>query len=183
MTLVDSPGDRLLVLCTGNAARSVIAGAAIRSHGLHGVEVDTAGTLVVEGQPMSWRTRAAFDAIGLPVPAHRSRQAAISDLDRADLVIGLAPEQVRWVRREHPSASARTGTLKRLVRDLPSGAGDLGARVSSLGLAWIELEEWEEVMDPGGGDAEDFIACAHEIRMLVDAFASAFGRSSRSLAR
>jgi protein-tyrosine-phosphatase len=148
-----------------------MAGAALRDR-LPDVEVETAGTLTVDGQPMSWRTRDALTSVGLEIPRHRSRQASHADLDRADLVIGLAPEHVLWVRREHPSAAARTATLKRLCRDLPAHAGDLPDRVAALGLADVELEPWEEVIDPGGGDADVFKACAREVVTLIDALAA-----------
>jgi protein-tyrosine-phosphatase len=157
---------RLLVLCTGNATRSVLAGAAIRAH-LPDLDVVTAGTLSVDGRPMSWRTRAAFDAVGLDAPGHLSRQAVADDLRAADLVVGLAPEHVLWVRRQHPTAVARTGTLKRLARELPADDRDLPARVASLDLASVELQPWEEVVDPGGGEVDAFVECAHEVVALV----------------
>jgi protein-tyrosine-phosphatase len=40
-----------------------------------------------------------------------------------------------------------------------------------LDLANVELTECEEVVDPGGGEVEDFVACAREIVTLVDALA------------
>jgi protein-tyrosine phosphatase len=161
----------ILFLCTGNAARSVIAGAALAAR-LPDVVVETAGTLAIDGQPMSWRTRTALESVGLEPPWHRSRQASIADLDRATLIVGLAPEHVHWVRRNHAGAAPRTATLKRLCRDLPTDAAPLAERVASLGLADVELEDWEEVVDPGGGEVEVFIECAHEVFDLVDQLAA-----------
>jgi protein-tyrosine phosphatase len=156
----------LVFLCTGNAARSVMAGAALAAH-LPDWHVSTAGTLVVEGQPMSWRTKAALDAVGLGAPLHRSRQATASEVRNAALVIALAPEHVRWVRRTHAEAAAHTATLRRLARDLPDHDAPLSERVASLALADVELGDWEEVVDPGGGDADAFAACAVEVVDLV----------------
>ena len=160
----------ILILCTGNATRSVIAGAVLKAH-LPDVEIATAGTMSIDGLPMSWRTKAGFEAVGVKPPSHRSRQVLPPDLDAATLIIGLAPEHVNWVRREHPSAAPRTATLKRLVRDLADDDRPLAARVAELGLADIELRPWEEVVDPGGGEVEAFIACAQEVVPLVDELA------------
>ncbi|HLT17785.1 MAG TPA: hypothetical protein VK007_13880 [Acidimicrobiales bacterium] len=156
----------VLFLCTGNAARSVMAGAALAAHLPHW-HVATAGTLVVEGQPMSWRTRAALEQVGLAPPPHRSRQADAAALDHADLVVGLAPEHVEWVRRTHPLAAPRTATLRRLARDLPAGPAPLAERLAALALDTVALEPWEEVVDPGGGEADVFAACAAEVARLV----------------
>lgn len=156
----------VLFICTGNAARSVMAGAALAAH-LPDCHVSTAGTLVVEGQPMSLRTRAAIEGVGLAAPHHLSRQASALDLTRSALVVALAPEHVLWVRRQHPEAAPRTATLRRLVRDLAPGPAPLPERVSELALDTVELTDWEEVVDPGGGDHEVFATCAREVAELV----------------
>lgn len=155
-----------MFLCTGNAARSVMAGAALSAH-LPDWHVTTAGTLVVEGQPMSVRTRAALEQVGLEAPQHRSRQASADNLRHAALVIAMAPEHVRWVRRTYPEVAPRTATLRRLVRDLPSGPAPLHERVTGLALHEVELGDWEEVVDPGGGDNATYAACAIEVTELV----------------
>ncbi|MFZ9383813.1 MAG: hypothetical protein ACO27U_03970 [Ilumatobacteraceae bacterium] len=156
----------LLVICTGNAARSVMAGAALIDREPR-LDVVTAGTFSVDGQPISWRTREALSRVGLEARHHRSKQITRDHVENADLVIGLAPEHVQWIRREHPDVAARTATLRRLVRDLGTD-GSLTERVARLSLHEVLLEPWEEVVDPGGGEVEDFITCVFDVVELVD---------------
>lgn len=160
----------VLFLCTGNATRSVLAGAALRTRLPH-LAIDTAGTLTVDGCPVSVRTRAAFDAVALAVPKHLSKQAHAHHLEAADLIVCLAPEHVRWVRREHPASANKTATLKRLVRDLDSSGG-VAAGTKALDLAALTLEPWEEVIDPGGMETNAYIDCAHEVVALIDELAA-----------
>ena len=157
----------IVFLCTGNAARSVMGGAIVRAR-RDDIEIVTAGTHVIEGMPMSWRTRDALGALGVGAEGHRSYQLRDGDVAIADLVIAMAGEHVGYVRRVHPQAAARTVTLKRLARDLTPGGADLAARVAALGLADVTLEPWEDVEDPAGGDLPEFEACAREISDLLE---------------
>ncbi len=156
----------VLVLCTGNAARSVMAGAALRASAPD-LAVTTAGTFVIDGQPQSWRTRDAMAEVGLADPAHRSTQLRPADLAAANLVIAMAREHVLYIRRHHPDAADRTATLKRLSRELPPGPDDLVRRVAGLALDEVQLEEWEDIGDPAGGEIEEFVACAREVQRLA----------------
>jgi protein-tyrosine-phosphatase len=162
----------VLFLCTGNATRSVIAGCALRRR-RPDLLVATAGTLTVDGLPISWRTRAALDDVGLTWPRHASRQVDRVTLDEADLVVGLAPEHIEWVRREHAAVGPRAGTLIRLAERLAGpGSAPLAERVAALQLGMVTLEPREEVVDPGGGEVESYVACARQVVALVDRLAA-----------
>jgi protein-tyrosine phosphatase len=156
----------LVTLCTGNAARSVMAGAILAEH-LPALVVSTRGTHVIEGLPMSWRTRDAIVAVGANAEGHRSTQVRAEDLETADLVLAMACEHVTYVRRHFPDAAPRTATLKRLARDLPGVHGSLAERLTALRLDEVALESWEDVEDPAGGEPDVFHSCAVEIHELL----------------
>ena len=161
----------VLFLCTGNAARSVMAGVMLESKGLS-VTVTTAGTHVVEHQPVSIRTRRALEVVGLHASSHRSRQLTDANLDAADVVVAMASEHVRYIRRRHGIVADRTATLRFLAQRLPVGDTPLPERIASLGLADVDPSEQGDVADPAGGDDQVYVDCALELSELIDVLAS-----------
>ena len=79
----------------------------------------------------------------------------------------MEPSHIEWIRRNFPEVAPRAATLPRLVRDLPK-EGSLVERIMKLNLAEVEIESWEEVVDPASGDQEIFDSCAAEIDRLID---------------
>ncbi len=164
----------LLVLCTGNAARSVMAGFMLErlKEGRPGPELHivTAGTHTINGQPMGMRTRAALSGIegmaGADFTRHRSRQVLEADMARAELVVVMEADHVRFVRRQFPQAASRTATIKRLCTQLPPPPPALAPRLQALALAEVELADDEDVLDPAGQDADVYAACAAELWAL-----------------
>ena len=164
----------LLVLCTGNAARSVMAGFMLETldaaRGGTDLHIVTGGTHTVDGQPMGLRTRSALKTLPelaqVEFGRHRSRQVGKADLDRADLVVVMEADHVRFVRRHYPEAADRTATIRRLCEDLPAGPPSLGERVSSLALAGAILSDEDDVIDPAGGEAAEYEACVTELWAL-----------------
>ena len=167
----DSAPKRPVVcfVCTGNAARSVMAAAMLRALAPD-LEVLSAGTHVVEGQPMGVRTRTALAGCGLADPGHRSRQFS-ADEAGADLIAVMEPAHLSWIRSRFPAAAAVAGSLRRLARDLPrpdpTRPSTLAERVAALDLTGVRPEPWEEVADPGAGEQADFDRCAQDLRHLV----------------
>jgi protein-tyrosine-phosphatase len=164
----------LLVLCTGNAARSVMAGFMLEHlrDGRPGqpLHVVTAGTHTIDGQPMGVRTRTALSRIpqlvGTDYRRHRSRQVHGADLVHAELVVVMEADHVRFVRRRFPDAAHKTATIRRLCADLPPSPPALADRVKALALAEVELSDDEDVMDPAGYEADVYAACVDELWVL-----------------
>lgn len=164
--------DTLVTLCTGNAARSVMAGAMLLEGPL---PVVTAGTHVIEGQPMSRRTRAALQSVGYSADGHRSHQITEADIDGSVLILAMAAEHVSYIRRKHPEAAHRTASIKRLVRDLRAGPEPLADRLARLCLDEVEIEAWEDVEDPAGGEDPLYVSCAEELAELCSRFRPLLG--------
>lgn len=167
--------DHIVFLCTGNAARSVMATVMMRDRSAL-YRVSGAGTMVLEGHPMSVRTRNALARHGHEDRNHRSRQLWVEDATSAVLIVAMSPEHVRWVREQYPAAAARTGLIKHVVHALAAAEGsDLAARIATLDLAAASIEDAAEVVDPAAGEQDIFDACSDELTVLIDQLIEALG--------
>ncbi len=106
---------RLLFVCTGNTCRSPLAEAIARKlfaeEQLDSLEVSSAGTSAVDGQPASEGARASAAEHGLDLEGFRSRALTRERIEEADLILVMEPRHRARVLSLCPSADTRTHLL------------------------------------------------------------------------
>jgi len=118
---------------------------------------------------MGTRTRSALAEHEVSDPHHLSAQLEQDMVDAAAVIAIFEPMHLSYMRKKHPESAARVASLPRLARDLDSGElGSFEERVQALELASQAFEDWEEVIDPAGGDLPVFQASAAEIAGYID---------------
>ena len=118
MRVESGPAQGVLMVCTANRCRSVMAGALLtRRLGAAGVAgwVQSAG-LLGAGQPASPEAVSVMASYGLDVSRHRSRLMTADELGAASLVLAMAREHVRHAVVAEPAVWPRAFTLKEIVR-------------------------------------------------------------------
>jgi len=174
---------KIVTLCTGNVARSVMLGYMLTSLSeANGFDwqVRTAGTHVIEGSAMSSRTRDAL--LGLEdlgehhFGAHRSHQLNDGDVSWADVIVTAEANHVNFVRREYPNGATKTVVLAQLLSESSPDA-TLEERVREV--ASMTPSGFFDVDDPAGGDQATYDACAKQLWSLSQIFASIVAQDER----
>ena len=120
---------QILFVCTGNVCRSPAAERLLRREldqasggiaGLGGIEVASAGTGALVGEPISPRMAALVAGAGADPDGFTSRQLTSVILRPAELVIAMTSEHRRDAVTLHPAAVQRTFVLGELAHMLES---------------------------------------------------------------
>lgn len=97
---------RILVVCVGNICRSPIGEGLLRAR-LPGVEICSAGTAALVGEPAHPLSIAAAAELGIDISAHRATQLTAALIRRADLVLTMDAAQKREIIDGYPFATGR----------------------------------------------------------------------------
>jgi len=169
----------ILVLCTANVCRSVMAQALLAERlATAGVSasVRSAGMLGV-GEPPAPEVLCALAGRGLDVGACRSRRTDTDDLAKADLVLTVAREQLRYAVVTAPEVWPRAFTIRELIRR----GQQVGPRSPGQQLAdWLAMAHADrhrsdllgdcpadDIADPIGGPPEAYFATALQLDHLL----------------
>jgi len=176
---VGNPGGGIVMLCTANICRSVIAAALLgrRLAALgEAVTVRSAG-MTRCGDPPNPEVISVMARYGVATASHRSHVARASDLARADLILAMARDNLRYAVITEPAAWPRTFTLKELVRR----GEQIGTRRPGESLAhWLSrahagrerasllgASAEDDVADPAGRPAAAYAETADLLDLLV----------------
>ena len=140
---------RVLFVCTGNTCCSPMAEALSRARMPEAwrdlIEVSSAGTIALDGQPASSTAIDVMADIGIDLSGHRARRLTEELIRGADLIVAMAEEHAEAVQNIVPEAAERMILL-----------GELDPEMKEIDIA-----------DPIGGDAAFYTAVRNELDRLV----------------
>jgi protein-tyrosine phosphatase len=131
-------GLRILFVCSGNTCRSPLAVAALRAElgeDAAAIEIDSAGTAAVAGEPASTGSLRVAAASGFDLSGHRSKPLTRERVKDADLVFVMTPSH-----RAAVEALGAPGDRVHVVSEWPA-PGDPGSPVFDPFGASIEAYE------------------------------------------
>ena len=171
----DEPGGPfgVLFVCTGNICRSPTAEALARRElerypGVP-IQVSSAGSHALEGNPAARRSLLAASARGASLERHAARELTRQRVKAADLVLCMAAEHRPFALGCDRSAANRTFLLASFARVadqwdwLAASPADLVALAAEHALD----QDGDDVDDPLGYPAEVYAACAERLDDLV----------------
>ena len=163
----------VLFVCTGNICRSPTAEALARRelerHPGVPIQVSSAGSHALEGNPAASRSMLAAATRGASLERHFARELTRRRVRAADLILCMAAEHRPFVLSYDRAAAGRTFLLATFAR--VAGQWDWLA-TSPAGLVALAAEhareqDGDDIDDPLGHPTEAYAACAERLDGLV----------------
>ena len=163
----------VLFVCTGNICRSPTAEALARRelerHPGVPIQVSSAGSHALEGNPAASRSMLAAATRGASLERHFARELTRRRVRAADLILCMAAEHRPFVLSYDRAAAGRTFLLATFAR--VAGQWDWLA-TSPAGLVALATEhakeqDGDDIDDPLGQSPDAYAACAERLDGLV----------------
>ena len=139
----------ILLVCTGNTCRSAMAGGlfekAIDDDYDGCINIETAGINVYVPTPASENAVKIMEEMDIDISDHISRQVTKEDIENADLVLVMTLSHRNTLIDLYPQFSDKIYTIP----EYAYGSDD-------------------EILDPFGGDEDEYRECANELKEAID---------------
>jgi protein-tyrosine phosphatase len=173
----------VLFVCTGNICRSPTAEALARRElarypGVP-IQVSSAGSHALEGNPAASRSLLAASARGASLERHFARELTRRRVRAADLVLCMAAEHRPFVLSYDRSAANRTFVLATFARVVAQWdwLATSPAELVALAAEHAREQDGDDVVDPLGHPAEAYAACAERLDGLVTPVIAALAKT------
>jgi low molecular weight protein-tyrosine phosphatase len=171
----------VLVLCTANQCRSPMAAALLAreltARGRADVRVASAGVAAVPGLLPPPEVVAVLAGYGVDVAGHCSAPVTAAGLDRADLVLAVAREHLRYAVVTEPGAWPRAFTARELARRAVLGGRREPGQPLAVWLAGLHAGRRrldllgdsadDDVADPAGGPLHGYQLAAAQLHRIA----------------
>jgi protein-tyrosine-phosphatase len=139
----------ILIICTGNTCRSPMAEGILKSllleQGIENIRVSSAGIGAMTGMPATPYAIEAAKNWGVDIASHRARDISRDMIERADLILAMAPEHVEMVLRKSPEAFNKTFLIKAFPTPYASTQekvqDPIGGTLNEYNQTYLELDE------------------------------------------
>ena len=133
------------------------------------IQVSSAGSHALEGNPPASRSLLAASARGASLERHFARELTRRRVRAADLVLCMAAEHRPFVLSYDRAAAGRTFLLASFARvvDQWGWLATSPAELVALAAGHAREQDGDDVVDPLGRPAEVYAACAERLDGLV----------------
>lgn len=167
---------RLLFVCTGNICRSAYAEARMHQLATPGLDVASAGTQALVGEPVD-ACMAQYLSDPAAAARHQARQISLEMVRDADLILAMSERHLDFIIDEWPHAASKTFLLKHVANTLPLLPED--ARIDDVApFLWTHrgMRGDESIRDPYRRGDEVAAKTARAIDACLDVLAPTLGQ-------